>query len=252
MLSILVPGIRTKNWTSLYHSLEESVENEPFEVIFAGPYGVPQEIADKKNIKYIRDWGHQIRCQQMALTIAEGEFIHWCSDDGVSLPGSLKAGLDELRNSDADVLMLKYLEGDNPSPYMREHGYYLLHSYKGTCTKFIPEDWYGLNTAIAYAEVVDRLGGWDTRYASCIGHADFAVRLQAMNYRLAVSDIIAHHVSHTPATQGDHGPMHYAQLLDDEPLFQEVWGKPIDPALCQLGLQNWMLADAVWKRRFNA
>lgn len=251
MLSVIVPGIRTKNWKVLYDSIEESLEGEEFEVIFAGPYSPPSDFDGVKNIKYIRDWGHQIRCQQLAFSISEYEFIHWCSDDGVALPGALKQGLDEIRACDADALMLKYLEGDNPSPYMCEDGYYLLHSYPGTTAQFVDESWYGLNTAIAKASVVEELGGWNCHYASCIGHADFAVRLQVLNYKLAVSDIIAHHVSHTPDIQGDHGPMHYAQLLDDEPLFRETWGRPIDPVMCRLSVDNWRLADSIWKRRFN-
>jgi hypothetical protein len=234
----------------LYDSLVDSLEDEPFEVIFAGPYNPPDSLNGVKNVKFIRDWGHQIRCQQLALNFAEGEYVHWCSDDGVALPGALKQGLEEMEEDSKPVaLMLKYLEGDNPHPYMKEDGYYLLHSNPGTRTAFIPEDWYGLNTAIADTHWVRMLGGWDCRYASCIAHADFAVRLQQQGLSLSVSNIIAHHVSHTPGIEGDHGPMHYAQTLEDEPLFQEVYGRPIDHTI--IPVDNWRIADAVWKRRFN-
>lgn len=252
MLSIIVPGIRNYNWDELYSSFEESLEDESFEVIFAGPYNLTPNLEQKKNVKFIRDWGNQIRCQQLALLMAEGEFVHWCSDDGVALPIALKQGLD-LQKEQKDknsIVMFKYLESDNPSPDMYKDEYYLLHNYYGTKTPLIPKDFIGLNTALCRTSTVRMLGGWDTRFGSCIAHADFAVRAQFERIPIILSDIVAHHVGHMPGITGDHGPMYYVQIENDEPLFQKIWGNK-ENFRNIIDIENWRLSPAIWKKRFN-
>lgn len=224
----------------------------PFEVIFAGPYGLPSELEDKKNVRFIRDWGNQIRCQQLALMLAEGEFVHWCSDDGIALPGALKAGLD-LQRAQVDrgsIVMFKYLESDNPSPDMYKDSYYLLNNYPGTTTSLIPQNFIGLNTALARTSIVRSLGGWDARFGSCIAHADFAVRAQFEGVPVVLSDIVAHHVGHMPGITGDHGPMYYVQVENDEPLFQHLWGNK-NQFRNIINLENWRKVSAVWEKRFG-
>lgn len=252
MLSIIVPGIRNYNWVDLYESFRHSLGDEIFEVIFAGPYQLPVELEALKNVKFIRDWGNQIRCQQLALLLAEGEYVHWCSDDGVALPGALLEGLNILRmQKEPAVVMLKYLESDNPSPDMYKDEYYLLSGYHGTTTEYIPKSFYGLNTAIAPTALVKMLGGWDARFGSCIAHADFAVRVQREKIKVIVSDIVAHHVGHMPGTTGDHGPMYYVQVENDEPLFQKLWGGP-ESFRNIIPLDNWKQVPAVWEKRFGS
>lgn len=252
MLSILVPGIRNYNWTELYDSFIDSLQDEAFEVIFAGPYGLPPILEDKKNVKFIRDWGNQIRCQQLALLMAEGEFVHWCSDDGLALPGALKEGLELQRQQEdkSSIVMFKYLESDNPSPSMYTDEYYLLKNYPGTTTPLIPNNFIGLNTALARTAIVKMLGGWDARFGSCIAHADFAVRAQFEKIPVVLSDIVAHHVGHMPGTTGDHGPMYYVQVENDEPIFQQLWGKR-ESFRNLIELDNWRHAPAVWEKRFG-
>lgn len=252
MLSIIVPGIRNYNWAELYKSFIHSLGDESFEVIFAGPYGLPPELEEKKNVKFIRDWGNQIRCQQLALLMAEGEYVHWCSDDGVALPGALLEGLNLLRRQEEPtIVMLKYLEGDNPSSDMYTDSYYIMSGYPGTTTPYIPKTFIGLNTAIAHREIVMNLGGWDARFGSCIAHFDFAVRAQFARIPVILSDIVAHHVGHMPGITGDHGPMFYVQTLEDEPYFQELYNHPGAQNRIKIPLDNWRQSESVWKRRFN-
>ena len=59
-LSCLVPGIRTKNWLRLYHSISTAFMFS-WEIIFVGPYDLPEELKGFDNVKYIKDFGSPIR-----------------------------------------------------------------------------------------------------------------------------------------------------------------------------------------------
>lgn len=248
MLSIIVPGIRNQLWTELYDNFNRSLSSK-FEIIFCGPNAPSIE---EKNVKYIRDFGNMIRCQQLALTLAEGELVHWCSDDCMPFPNMMDEALEaHSKLGEKEILMLKYTESDNPSPDMWTDEYYRLQGYPGTRTNFIPKHFFGLNMGIARREILEDLGGWDAQFKSCIGHFDLAVRAQFAGYKVVPFDEIVQHVSHCPGITGDHGPMFYAQTQEDEPLFQKLYNNENAPLRQKISVQNWRSSESVWSKRFN-
>ena len=114
-LSVLVPGIRPHNWTKLYNSIPQSTKR-PFEVIFVGPNKVSLPIEDLNNVTYIEDYGTPIRCQQIALTHAVGDWIIWAADDGYFTDNSIDTGFNLLKQENYNpltVIMGKYFEGND-------------------------------------------------------------------------------------------------------------------------------------------
>jgi len=56
-LSVLVPGIRTENWETLYNSIGRSTKKS-WEIIFVGPNEPHSQLLKKSNIKYYKDFSH--------------------------------------------------------------------------------------------------------------------------------------------------------------------------------------------------
>ena len=50
-LSIVIPGIRTPNWASLYESAEKACKKYTWEMIFISPFDLPEELKEKDNGK---------------------------------------------------------------------------------------------------------------------------------------------------------------------------------------------------------
>ena len=71
-LSIIIPTIRIESWEPLIESIADSCWRNSHEIIFVGP-SYNNYIDKFKNIKYARDFGSPNRCQQIGMTLAEGE-----------------------------------------------------------------------------------------------------------------------------------------------------------------------------------
>jgi hypothetical protein len=123
-LSILMPGIRTQFWEDIYNKFEKYLTKNSWELVIVGPYSLPKELESKRNIKYVKDFGSPIRCQQIGLILSEGEFITWTSDDGVPLEGALEEAFYDL--NEGTILSGKYYEGEGTDHIMSNPGYYLL------------------------------------------------------------------------------------------------------------------------------
>lgn len=151
-LSVLVPGIRTENWKELYNSVQNNIKHE-FEFIFVGPYALPDNLKKYKNIQHIIDWGTPIRCQQIALTRARGEYITWAADDGVFCNNALNIAIDTLKVKDYKTLVMgKYQEGGSQNKAMLEDWYYVLTNHDASLSEFIPKGTLMLNVGVVPRE----------------------------------------------------------------------------------------------------
>lgn len=253
-LSILVPGIRTGNWEKLYRSIENSIKTYDWEVVFIGPYDLPESLKNINNIKYIKDFGTPIRCQQMGLLHCDGEWINWAADDGFFLENSNEIALNNLSKFDFDyrkVIVGKYHEGDGDCSTMSDNNYYLLNYHMSTNVSTIPKNYFTINVGLISKKILYEIGGWDTIYEVCpMSYADLAVRLQKYGCDFIMQDELMFKCGHMPGTSGDHGPIHWAQILHDEPLFKEIWLKHFNSRLV-IDINNWKNAEAKWSRRFN-
>lgn len=252
-LSIICPGIRTKNWLRLYNSIKESFSGA-WEIIFVGPYPLPPELMKFENIKYQEDWGSPIRCQQIGLTLAEGEYINWAADDGIFLPGALDIGFKKLEGYDyRAVVMGKYYEGNNDGDMpMQETKYYVLSNHDASRSPYIPKEYLMLNVGLVSTKLLIEVGGWDCQFEVCpMAYNDLAIRLQRYGCPFIVQDEMMFRCSHLPGHAGDHGPIHDGQIYHDQPLFLYIYDDPESTMRIHIDLDNWKLSPSRWTRRFG-
>jgi len=220
-------------------------------MIFVGPYDLPIELAGFDNIIYIKDFGTPIRCQQMGLLASSGKWITWAADDGFFLDGALDVGFDLISN-DEDVVMGKYYEGESNEIAMSDSQYYLLNYHPPTRSSFIPAEFYTLNVGLVPSMLLKDVGGWDCQFEVCpMSYADLAFRLQNQGIIFTIQDEVMFRCSHMPGTSGDHGPIHYAQILHDEPLYQSIYGTPDCKDRNKIDINNHLRVPSVWARRFS-
>lgn len=252
-LSVLLSGLRPQNWKKLYQSIEDSF-SDSFELIIVSPYEAPfclVDLADKTNIKFIQDWGSPLRCYQIALVNATGEFITWCADDGVFMPKALDIALKLLLEAPGSVLVGKYNEGaDNPA--MDKIDYYYPARHDSTNVPYVPKDCLMLMEGVIPRGTMIEAGGWDTKYECFpMGAIDLSIRLYNKGLKFIFQEEMFFKCSHMPGTEGDHAPVHNGQILRDQPLFKLVYSLPKSKDRKDIELDNWKKSPDKWARRFN-
>lgn len=259
-LSCLVPGIRTANWRKLYDSIGASCTKYDWEVIFVGPYPLPDNMKGLPNALWIEDWGSPIRCQQIALLAAQGEYVTWAADDGTFVPGALDIGFSFLHGHNGItnpkiVVSGKYTEGNGDTSPMRGNDYYVLSNHDASGNMDYPKTYIMLNVGLVNRKLLYEIGGWDCSFEVCpMAYNDLAVRLQNYGCQFILQNELMFTCSHTPNREGDHAPIHDAQVYFDQPLFIKHYGKRENPRPVRTTIQlsNWLNAPDRWDRRFGA
>jgi len=251
-LSVLVPSIRPKNLWGLYHSITNSFSGE-FEMIVITPYDIPDKVK-KPNVHVIKDWGTPIRCQQIGLIKAKGEYISWAADDGQYLDGALDIAFNKIDGKGyKSLIMGKYLEGSGNTDAMKDNFYYVIRNH-------YPRDFKGfrfqrswmLNVGIVSRKLLLEVGGWDCQFEVCpMSYCDLAVRLQNHDCEFIIQDEIMFGCSHSPGRTGDHAPIHDAQTEHDVPLFKEIYGRTSSQERIFIDLDNYKKSPVKWGRRFD-
>jgi len=183
--------------------------------------------------------------------MAKGEYINWFADDGVFLPNSIDIGLKKLVGCDYKTLVMgRYREGNGDTDSMMQDEYYYLHHHSQCRLKGIPKDCLMLNCGLVPRKLLVEVGGWDCQFEVCpYSYNDLAVRLNLYGVKFIMQDECMFKCSHMPGHEGDHGPIHDAQTIHDEPLFQQLWAnegrKPV------ILITNWESTPDKWVRRFN-
>jgi len=255
-LSILVPAIRVKNWEVLYHSIGESFSGE-WELILVSPYDLPEAMKRHSNIKLIKDWGSPIRCRQIALLHAAGNWICYAADDVIFLKGSLDIAFRKLELSAMDyktVIVGKYVEGTADIRHMLTNTYYQLsyHADMKKTLKYIPKNYWLINTGVVSKKLLIGLGGWDCRFEVCaLACVDLSIRLQNYHVVTLLQEEPIFSSTHMPGETGDHEPIHKAQTEHDQPLFAKIYGKKNSINRTGIDINNWKNVPARWERRFG-
>lgn len=249
-LTVICPGIRTKNWRKLYDSIGKAFSGK-WEIIFVGPYPLPEDMLGFDNVHFIEDWGSPIRCQQRGLIAAHGSHITWAADDGYFLPGSLDIAFSKLEPN--ALVMGKYYEGNNDGDMpMQEDKYYILSNHDATKVKWIPSHYYMLNVGVVPREMLLEIGGWDCQFEVCpMSYNDLAIRLQRNGVKFIVQNEMMFKCSHMPGHEGDHGPIHDGQIYHDQPLFKRIYWDTSCANRIKIDLFNWKNAPVRWERRFG-
>lgn len=251
MISVLVPGIRPENWKRLYDSVERAYSNH-FQIVFCGPKPPPLSLLGKQEVSFIKDYGSPIRCQQIALLNSDFPFITWAADDGWFMENSLNIAYDNLIKEKEDALIMgKYIEGSNDGEMtMQDDSYYVLSNHQAT--RFVKQGYFMLNVGLVPKQLLMNLGGWNCDFEVCpMAYNDFAVRAQDYGIKFIVQKEIMFQCTHLPGYAGDHGPIHDAQILHDEPLFRSIYRGMNVPRKIRIDLLNYKKSPEIWTRRFR-
>ncbi|MHA2279431.1 MAG: hypothetical protein ACXAC5_00870 [Promethearchaeota archaeon] len=255
-LSFIIAGIRTHNWLNIYESVKQTTTIEDFEVIFIGPYGLPQELVGNEHIRFIEDHGCPSRCTQLGLIHSRGEYVTWTADDGVFSPTmAVDKALDSIPKHKKGVVAFKYLEGnpnEEQAKNMLQDEFWRLgyHKFHQGC-RFAPDQYVLIMIALIRRDYMIEIGGFDCRFEhSGIGAVDLAIRLQNDGAEVVPGEKLTH-FSILRKRLGDHGPVHDAQTEHDQPLFQKIYNDEKLSQRTSIDPNNWEKISSRWGRRFG-
>ncbi|MFI5405158.1 MAG: hypothetical protein ACHQ1D_01460 [Nitrososphaerales archaeon] len=251
-LSIIVPGIRTKFFPQIYESCSKLLEKYTWELIFVGP-NTPNYFPNIVNVRWIRDFGSPTRCFNLGLSISEGEFCTWTSDDCIhGVEKSLDKAIDLLKNNNINntAICLQYNEhmGHSNDPFPLEYwtaGYHDALRVKGV----LPE-WKVFSLPLMKTSLFQSLGGLDCRYQ----HVNMNLHSLAFYFQKNIGNILisedliwrADFVQRDPKQD----PVLSSYYDIDLPLFKSEWDVE-NPQISLPMLDNWKNAESVWSKRFT-
>lgn len=249
-LSIIIPSIRVANLAKIHFMIEQAMGPYSFQMIVVGPYDLPQDIASKENVKFMKDFGSPSRCVQMGSTIAEGTYMCWMSDDCTFItPQSLGQCIQVLEGmTEKDGMTLRYFEGDGngefPLDYWRAKHHGDMQALAGVSDthKIAPLGMYRTS-------YFRQIGGLDCRWEhiNMCTH-DLAFRVQNAGGIIAVSPSTVARFYWSWHT-ADAKPVQRAYFETDSPLFKEVWSQDQSQRI-QIDYWNWMNMPDRWGKRF--
>lgn len=270
-LSILMPAIRSEKWVEIYKSIEKSFSGT-WELIIITEVEHPKELEDKTNIKYIFSERSPMQKQQEALEHVEGEWITVMSDDSLWHEGKLDEAFKLTEGLDyKTMIVMKYLESheqpmgvaympsvnvkkryDTNWDFMKSDEYYYLENH-GTCQlPGMPKPAPVLSVALISTKLILETGGWDCEYqVQGIGNCDYAARLMFYGCKFIIADIVVSSCGFMDDDTGDHGPIHYAIIEDDEPLLRKHYRDDGRKNLTVIPLDNWKNTPAFWPKKLR-
>jgi hypothetical protein len=252
-VSVITPGIRPDNWERMYHSIEESTTRS-WELITCGPKAPPQSLFEKRNFKFVNDWGSPTRCACIAMSLAEGEFMTWGSDDGYFLPGGIDHAFQYVDDRPTHVVCCKYYEGTNPrdNDVHRSNEYYSPGWLQALCVNqgMSTQGKYLFNLVIMPLRLYESLGGCDTDYETwCISEGDLAMRAYLTGVTATLAPDPIYQCSWDPNPHGEHGPVHRAHTQRDDPLLKARFAQGESPDVI-IPLDKWKSSPSIWTERF--
>lgn len=252
-LSIIVPSIRVQNLEQLYFSFEKSVEPYTFEMIVVGPYQIPENLYNKENVKYIKDFGSPSRCVQLGTSLVEGKYLCWFSDDGLANHTALAQCVDLYENgkaSNKDAICLRYIEGEHNNSNHFPDTYWRARSHGDQQLIGIGENYLCAPLGMYNTEYFRELGGLDCRYEhiNFCTH-DLAFRLQNAGGKVHLSP--AYVAKFIWSWHGnDARPIQDAYNFNDKDLYHNEWSKDQSNRL-KINYWNWCEQPSKWERRFG-
>ena len=259
--SVFLAAIRPQNWMALYDSLKVSTQRE-FELIFVGPYGLPEEMKDLPNVKHIEDWGCPTRCYQIGLLACTAPYVLFVADDGLFVNNGAIDTAFRVLDSDPiqavtphkkNVISFRYHEGSKRTdrgPSSKNY-WYMRKQKVLKDMPYIPKNCLMLMCALIDREYMLELGGWDCRFNHVgLGCPDLAVRMQIDGANVMLGEFFME-FGHLHGPVGDHSPIHYSHSENDEPLFKSIWTQPNCMNRIKIDVNNWKNVPEVWERRFG-
>ena len=257
-LSIFLAGFRPEKWLGLYESIPNAttLTDKEYELVFVGPYGLPPELQNKENVRFIEDWGCPTRCYQLGLLHSQGEYVVYIADDALCSPTlAIDKAFDIIPTHKKGIVGLKYVEGTLTKKQRRQQNrpdWWLMGTNLSLrALPYINGNYYLLMTILARRDYLMEIGGFDCRFQQAgISAVELAIRLQNDGAEVIMGEKFMD-VTHLPGIEGDHAPVHYAHMEDDWPLFVKTYGEdPSGATRTKVDFDNWKQAEEVWNRRF--
>ena len=247
-LSVFMPTIRTHLLEEWYSTLEKSCDRHPFEAVLCGPFDIPTSLSDRKNVKFIKDFGNPTRAGQIAAINCEGDYLYHTTDDVAFFPQVISNELDKIKEN--HIVGMRYREGEGHLGNKLDASYWYAPNAYGDFPG-VDQNWGICVHFLMSRKLFLKYGGFDCRwqYLNHAGH-DLLFRVQkneAVEYCL--SDEEASSADWMPNITGDHAPIHHAQIQDDDPLFQREWFFENDRGV--IDLHNYKDQSSIWNKRFN-
>jgi hypothetical protein len=257
-VSILCPTIRTHLLPAFYESAEKACKNNSFEVVFISPFEKPEYFNDKSNVKWFVDHGCPSRATQIGALECEGTFVYNTVDDGLFVEGCIDAAIDQFTRecNPKDIINMRYRESENaskedefPEAYWSVWGIPNLAMLAG-----VQNNWRIALHFFMKRDFFCELGGMDCRF-EYVNHGahDLMFRAQHRGSWVHLSKVEGLLCTHVPERTGDHGPIHDAQLGNDEPLFNQMWNhwsSPSGRGTENVDMYQYKEFPEVWERRF--
>lgn len=251
-LSICLPGHRTHLWERLYNSIAQSVGDYTWELVVVGPNDPPPFFSEKRNFKFLKDYGSPARCFQISTLLAEGRLITWGSDDGYYTYGSLENCIDKFDTlGEKDIVIVKHVEGVGHSGRPMDRDFWRAHHHPPLRLSGIPEDFFIILNGMLHTSYYRDLGGMDCRYENYnMNLHDFAFRAQRSGSKIFFSDVDPVLNCDWNPNQGDHTPVATAHNEHDLPLFTKEMSQDQSSRM-EIDLFNCFDQPPRWKRRFG-
>lgn len=251
-ITFFFPAIRTNLWAGIYESIKKSCKKYNWEIVFCGPFPLPEELEGIENVRNIREYGNVSRAVQVGLLEARGKLIFIGNDDSVYREDAFDNAID-LYNKEYDtkkIMQCTYIEkgerGGTPQP-----DHYWSVGFHGAFNNLsgIDPSWLLATEPILHRQYFYELGGFDCQWEYMDGAThDFMFRAQKNGSKIIYSPSYVADMNWWPDHQGDHGPIHDAMVLHDNAIFKDTWNTPNNRL--KIDYDNWKLQPAVWKRRF--
>lgn len=254
-VSILCPTIRTPLLPAFYESSQRACVDHSYEIVFVSPFEKPKYFEDKRNVKWIKDYGCPSRATQIGAAQCEGEFIYNTVDDGLFVEGCIDSAITQFSEEckPSDIINIRYRESANAEKKDQfPESYWCVWGIPNLAMlSEVNNMWKVALHFFMKRELFHTLGGVDCQF-EYVNHGahDLIFRAQHQGSEVYPSRVEGLLCTHTPERTGDHAPIHDAQLEHDEPLFNEMWSSLPSRGSVLLDFNNFMEQPSVWERRF--
>ena len=251
-VSLVIPSIRPMNWPRLIADMALSCTQFSYEVIFVGP-NVNMDFLSK-NVKLVRDFGSPSRCFQIGASIAEGDFVSFCSDDcriAISaFDEAIRLAYDKMQRNDGMALL--YSEGADYSGNQHEQPeYWIAHTHTDLRLPGVDPTWLINPTFMYNRNFFYEMGGMDCRFEHMnmnIHDLAFAVQGQGGKILKSPSRVFQFNWTQSGVTP-EYQPVFSAFVSNDRPLIQSLYSNPMYSKLRSVRFDNWRNQPEIWQRR---
>lgn len=252
-LSIIVPGIRSDQWDTLWEHCKFACKRFKYEMIFSGPNPLTPNLQKDYNVKYIKSLGTPTRAMHMAMLLAEGRFATWIADDAHLYPDSIDLAIDLLlsKNPQKDLVAMRYTEGPNHSGAEFAPSYWIAGTHPDLHCPKVNRTWKIPLVPLIAVERYKELGGIDCDLEHLnMNVIDFGFRAQMDGSVVHMSPTQVQNCDFELNRTAESHPVIAAFWENDRPKFWAMYDENSNRPI-KIDIENWRNTPPVWSRRFK-